>query len=156
MLQCGTTLPDEARPMKLWCSGCIAITLLLLMSGCSDELKPTLALDASAEAVPDLTGDYLVAGIDPFGTEYGGQLTIRAAEIPGSYSLQWIITGSIQEGTGVIQGNQFLVNWNSIEEFGGGVTGTTTYTVTVQGELYGIRIIDGHVGEGTEYAFPSE
>jgi hypothetical protein len=142
--------------MKSWVYIFLVFLLLLLSSGCSDEINPTLAPDASSDAVPELAGDYLVVGIDPLGTEYGGLLSIRGGENPGSFSLQWLISGSIQRGTGLLQGNQLLVSWYSIEEFGGGVSGTTTYTITMKGELYGIRTVDGHTGEGTEYAFPNE
>ena len=129
---------------------------LLLLSACSRGTPAPLAPDAPADAVPDLVGEYAVNGFDPLGTEYGGRLTITAADTPGTYHMQWIITGSIQVGVATLQGNQLLVEWRTTDDFSGGSQGTATYTVTVNGELYGTRTVEGHSETGTETAYPNK
>lgn len=133
----------------------IALIMLLSLSACSGKEKGVLGPDASPEAVPDLAGSYVVNGFDPLGTEYSGHLTIWAGDEAGSYRLQWIIVGSIQEGSGKVEGNQLIVNWHSIQGFAGESRGTAIYTITVNGELYGERAVEGYEPRGTETAFPN-
>jgi hypothetical protein len=112
--------------------------------------------DASPEALPTIVGSYSVNGFDPLGTEYGGNLTIAPGDAAGQYRMQWIITGSIQEGLGRIDGNQLFVEWRTVEGMGPGARGVTTYTVTTLGELYGLRHVDGQSKLGRENAFPND
>jgi len=72
--------------------------------------------DAQPDAVPDIVGSYSVNGEDPIGTEYGGNLTIKPGASPTEYLLQWIVTGSIQEGSGRLDGNKLRVEWRTVEE----------------------------------------
>ena len=134
----------------------IAIILLLLIFGCTARNKPSeMAPDADTTNIPDLTGTYVVNGVDPIGDEYGGHLTITVDEEPGTYRLQWIVTGGIQEGYGVVKGNQLLVEWQSIE----GATparGTAKFTITESGQLYGTRTSESLQGEGQEQAYPNQ
>ena len=133
---------------------CLCISLC---AACSRQDDAQLAPDAPAGHVPDLAGAYIVNGIDPLGSEYSGHLTITEGEMAGSYHMQWIITGSIQEGTATLEGNQLNVEWHSLADSAAGeVSGLSTYTITVNGELYGTRTITGHPGEGTETAFPNQ
>jgi hypothetical protein len=137
----------------------LLVTLLValaLLSGCSDDGEGEIkGADAALGAVPALAASYSVNGVDPQGTEYSGNLQVRTGDTPGTYALQWIITGSIQEGFGQVQGNQLLVRWRTSDGIDLGVTGLTTYTITTAGELYGPRTVDGVARKGEEKAFPN-
>ena len=95
-----------------------------------------------------------VNGEDPIGTEYGGNLTIKPGASPTDYLLQWIVTGSIQEGRGKLDGNKLRVEWRTVEGIKPS-SGVTTYTVTMKRELYGDRAVNGLPKVGTERAFPN-
>ena len=133
----------------------LLLLFALLITACSGRGDGSLSPDAPAEAVPLLAGGYVVNGFDPLGTEYSGVLTIFSTDVPGEYTLQWIIVGSIQEGRGSLEGNKLQVDWYSLANFDDKVHGTAIYTVTVNGELYGTRTVDGHSGVGTETAYPN-
>lgn len=89
----------------------IALLLTLaLLSACSSQEKGKIqGADAAPAALPTLATSYSVNGVDPRGTDYGGNLQVRPGAAPGTYALQWIITGSIQEGFGQVR-NQLLVH----------------------------------------------
>jgi hypothetical protein len=70
--------------------------------------------------------------------------------------MQWIIVGGIQEGLGVLKGNQIFVEWQTLESANDFTQGTAVYTITVTGQLDGIRFVDGIEGAGTEQAFPNQ
>ncbi len=134
----------------------VVLIALVLASGCSGRDKgQIIGADADPSAVPPLAAAYSVNGVDPMGTEYGGNLQVRPGDTPGTYALQWIITGSIQEGFGRLEGNQLLVRWRTVEGLRIGATGLTTYTITTEGELYGPRTVDGATRAGEEKAFPN-
>ena len=130
--------------------------LLATLTACTmRERAQTQAPDAPVDAAPTLAASYSVNGFDPQGTEYGGNLTIRPGDLEGQYYLQWIVTGSIQQGTGALSGNQLLVRWRTVEGIGPGASGVATYTITTKGELYGPRLAAGLAGVGREMAFPN-
>jgi hypothetical protein len=129
------------------------ITLVLV--GCSKE-ESQIGPDAPPDAVPDLVGTYVLNGTDHLGNKYGGHLTISAGDKPGEYRLQWIIIESIQEGTGILEGNQLNAQWLNIDDQNQPYGGTVSYTVTVNGELYGTRRVAGRGGEGLETAYPNQ
>ncbi len=135
----------------------LLLSVMFLMA-CSarDGSKPT-APDASPDSLPDLIGTYVVNGFDPLGTEYGGHLTILPGdtETETEYKLQWIIVGSIQEGAGVLKGNQLIVEWHSIDGMIE-TQGSAVLTVTQAGELYGSKTVESLDGEGSEIAFPND
>ena len=85
----------------------LAILLLITMFlyGCT-ESKGQLGSDAPLDSVPDLVGTYVLNGTDHLGNDYGGHLTILSGDNPGEYKMQWIIIESIQEGIGILEGNQ--------------------------------------------------
>ena len=137
------------------------LTLLLLtfalvigIAACTRRMGGPLAEDASLDQVPSILGEFALNGFDPQGNEYGGRLTITQAN-EGEYHLQWLISDSIQEGTGLLTGNQLTVHWKTVESFPVQLTGAAKYTVTVAGELYGTKTVDGEMGEGAETAYPN-
>jgi hypothetical protein len=100
-----------------------------------------------------ITGIYVVNGVDPSGVEYSGTVTIgRSSE--GGYDIEWIVTGSIQTGTGTLVGDRFDVVWRTITSPRGDSAGTATYTVGADGVLRGTRTVDGVADSGTEEIFP--
>jgi hypothetical protein len=128
----------------------ITIILLIFISACTVRDKPgEMVPDADPTNIPDLVGTYVVNGVDPIGDEYGGHLTITAGDETGTFNLQWIVTGGIQEGFGMVKCNQFLIEGATPAQ------GTVTYTITETGQLYGTRTSDNLVGEGEEQAYPN-
>ncbi len=135
----------------------VTCLFVLTLSACTMRERAQIkGKDASPDALPTIVGSYSVNGFDPLGTEYGGNLTVAPAGGEDQYSLQWIITGSIQEGDGQIEGNKLMVQWRTIEGSGPGASGVTTYTITTEGELYGPRQVEGQAKLGRENAFPNE
>ncbi len=135
----------------------IALALLaIILSSCSGREPASLAPDAPADNVPDIAGDYALNGVDFFGQDYGGRLAIRPGDAPGQYTLNWIITGYIQEGIGTLEGNQLTVEWRTISGPLPDLHGTATYTVTVNGELYGTRQAEGFEQVEIETAYPNK
>lgn len=128
----------------------------LLLAACGSNDPAPLGADAPADQVPDIVGEYALNATDSTGEQYGGTLIITAGAKPGEYRLQWIISGGIHEGTGTLAGNQLTVAWQSLD-VGTNVSlsGSASYTVTVNGELYGTRSIDGMQEPGIETAYPN-
>lgn len=133
----------------------ITLTIFLALGLAACRGKGEAGPIAPPDAVPEIIGSYSVNGFDPLGTEYGGNLTVTAGETADTYNLQWIVTGSVQEGNGRLEGNTLHVEWRSVSSAAGQTHGTGTYKVTVNGELVGTRLVEGHPGEGTETAFPN-
>lgn len=134
----------------------LTFTIFLALNLAACRGKGKVGPDAPPDDVPEIIGSYSVNGFDPLGAEYGGNLTITAGDTADTYNLQWIVTGSIQEGNGRLEGNTLHVEWTTVSSAAGQSHGTATYTITVNGELYGTRTVEGHDGEGTETAFPNE
>jgi hypothetical protein len=133
------------------------LSIVLLLAACtarSATKGKITGADAQPGAVPNIVGSYSVNGLDPLGTEYGGNLTIKPGASPAEYLLQWIVTGSIQEGSGRLNGNTLRVEWRTVEGIKPS-SGVTTYTVTTKRELYGDRVVIGLPKVGTERAFPN-
>jgi hypothetical protein len=134
----------------------VVVLVLLTLSACGEDEGSNLAPDAALGSVPDLLGSYVVNGSDPLGTEYGGHLTITEGSGLNRYQLQWIITGSIQEGSASLDGNRLVVEWSTVDGLDRDAQGTAEYTVTEAGELYGTRTVVGSDDVGTEEAFPNQ
>ena len=132
----------------------ITILLTISLTACGRE-EGAVGEPAPPDAVPEIIGSYSVNGFDPLGTEYGGNLTITAGDKADTYQMQWIVTGSIQEGNGRLEGNTLQVEWQAVSSISEQSHGTATYTITVNGELVGSRFVEGHSGEGTETAYPN-
>jgi hypothetical protein len=123
----------------------IALILAFLVGACA---IPEEGFDGSLE------GDYYINGIDPQGVEYSGLLTVARTDQPDTYDMQWIITGSVQRGSGRVEGSRLIANWDAIEGYDIASFGTASYTITDEGELIGERTVSGQDGSGTEEAFP--
>ncbi len=134
----------------------LVFVFTLLLSACSGRKPAEVGADAPSDNVPNIVGEYAVNGFDPMDQEYGGRLSITEGENPGEYKLQWIVTGGIQEGVGILEGNKLTVTWKTLAGSNETAAGTAVYTVTVNGELYGTRMVDGGGGEGTETAYPNQ
>ena len=144
------------RPLSR-CTSLALLSIVLLLAACtarSATKGKITGADAQPGAVPNIVGSYSVNGLDPLGTEYGGNLTIKPGASPAEYLLQWIVTGSIQEGSGKLDGNKLRVEWRTVEGIKPS-SGVTTYTVTTKRELYGDRAVSGLPKVGTEKAFPN-
>jgi hypothetical protein len=129
--------------------------LFLVVSACSaGKINGELAADAPPDRVPPITGEFAVNGIDPIGTEYGGKLIITPGTQAGTYHLQWILTGNVQQGVGILTGNTLQVKWQTVADQKAQSGGSATYVITERGELHGTRTIDGFTGQGNEQAFP--
>jgi hypothetical protein len=134
----------------------IVVLVALMLASCSRGRGQIVGADASPGAVPYLAGNYVLNGLDPGGNEYGGVLTILPGEGAGHYRLQWVVTGSIQEGTGTLDGNRLRLEWrSSAADPTRRTAGRGEYTVTTLRELYGARSVDGADGEAAEKAFPN-
>lgn len=126
----------------------LAVALALALAGCFVVPGSTL------EDRPGIAGTYVVNGVDPVGIEYSGTVVIEATEAPDTFTINWVITGAILEGTGVLEGDTFTVEWATVESPRGPSRGTAVYTVEADGRLTGTRTIDGVDGTGTEEIFP--
>ncbi|GAB4531714.1 MAG: hypothetical protein Fur0018_19870 [Anaerolineales bacterium] len=129
----------------------LAAWLLTGCAGMSNKPAP-LAEPADPQALPALEGDYAINGTDMTDAAYGGTLHIDPGIAPHTYSLTWLLTESIQEGGGHTEGNQLIARWQSQD---GSLSGTVTYTITIAGQLDGIRTIDGVSGESRERGYPN-
>lgn len=134
----------------------ITLILSLSLSACGKEGELEIGPPAPLDAVPDIVGEYAVNGFDPLGTEYSGRLSIFSGETADTYTFQWIIVGSIQEGNGRLDGNVLHVDWRQVEGAATNTQGTTTYTVSDNGVLDGTRLVEGYSKEGTETAYPNQ
>lgn len=102
---------------------------------------------------PGIAGTYVVNGVDPIDVEYSGTVTI--VERSGSdYDMEWIITGTIQRGTGQLVGDRLTVEWDTVVSARGESSGTAEYIVGDDGVLRGTRTVDGVDESGTEEIYP--
>ena len=119
-----------------------------------------LALQACAFVDNDTTADrsvegtYYVNGVDPGGAEYGGQLIITRTGT-NQYTMDWIITGSIQTGSGRLNGEVLEAEWSTVEGLRES-SGTARYEIEEDGSLLGERYEDRFEEAGFEEAFPVE
>jgi len=139
---------------KLFTLITLLLLMILLLAGCRNK-GVIQGQPADPKNIPDLVGIYAVNGVDPAGENYGGTLTIKPGDEPGSYRLQWIVTGAIQEGEARIEGNQLKGRWWTLEGISQ-AQGDIVYTITTLGELDGARSVDGFDRTGWEKAFPND
>jgi len=108
----------------------------------------------SLEDGAGIVGIYVVNGVDPNDVEYSGTITISPADGPDEYLMQWIVTGTIQAGVGVLVGDRLSVEWETVTSARGTSSGTAEYVVGDDGVLRGTRRVDGVDEAGTEEIFP--
>jgi predicted small lipoprotein YifL len=133
----------------------LLLLLALTVTACGRKPPAPLGADAPADHVPEIIGAYALNAEDATHERYGGSLFITTGSQPGEYNLQWLVSGDIQEGVGTLEGNQLTFTWKSVEGTDQHLTGYGVYTVTVNGELYGERFVDGVDQPGTESAYPN-
>ncbi|MFW2334434.1 hypothetical protein [Ilumatobacter sp.] len=108
----------------------------------------------SLEDGAGIAGTYVVNGVDPNDVEYSGTVTITPAATVDEYDVQWIVTGTIQSGVGVLTGDRLTVEWETVTSARGISSGTAEYVVGDDGVLRGTRSVDGVDEPGTEEIFP--
>lgn len=134
----------------------LLMALALMLTACFPRRTPApLGADAPADNVPSIIGEYALNAEDATRERYGGSLFITAGSQPNEYNLQWLVSGDIQQGVGTLEGNQLTFTWQSVEGTDQYLSGYGMYTVTVNGELYGERYIDGVTKPGQETAYPN-
>jgi hypothetical protein len=136
----------------------LSLLLLLIavsLTACGRKPPAPLGADAPVDNVPSIIGSFALNANDPTGEQYGGTLSIFAGDAPNEYKLQWLVSGGIQEGTGTLEGNQLTFTWHSTSGTDQDVSGEGVYTVTINGELYGTRSINGVEQPGVESAYPN-
>lgn len=109
-------------------------------------------LPAGRDSDEGIAGTYVVNGIDPTGLEYSGTLVISEAG-GNEYTLEWIVTGSIARGRGVLAGSELAVDWESVAA-ADLRTGTAFYVIQPDGRMIGSRTVDGVDEAGSEEVFP--
>ncbi|MGI9596181.1 MAG: hypothetical protein ACR2QK_08475 [Acidimicrobiales bacterium] len=102
----------------------------------------------------DLPGIYTVNGIDPIGTEYSGTIVIKATDTADRFDVEWIVTGAIQVGIGVRDGDRLVVTWTEVTSATDDGTGPITYAIQADGKLVGTWYADGFDVPGSERVFP--
>ena len=110
--------------------------------------------DAQPGSIGNLVGGYVLNGIDSHGKEYTGRLDITGGPFSNTYELHWIVTEAFQEGTGTLNGNVLEIEWETSDQAALAVAGTARFTVTVDGELHGLKMVNGDDGEWRETAYP--
>jgi hypothetical protein len=116
----------------------------------------TSACFPTAELSQDgVYGSYVVNGLDPIGTEYTGRVTIsRGADI-NDVIMEWVITGAIIHGEGVIAGDTMEIRWETVNDPGGTISsGTASYEILDDGRLTGTITVDGFDQLGSETIYP--
>jgi hypothetical protein len=97
-------------------------------------------------------GRWLVNGVDPFGVEYSGSLSITSSG--EEYALDWIITGALVSGTGERVGDELHVQWRRAagETV---VVGTAEYNLDDAGDLVGTVRVSAIPESGHESGEPA-
>jgi len=133
-----------------WAAGIVAFLLMLYFFALPG------ALPADEDRTGGLPGTYTVNGTDPNGGEYSGTVVIKAADgSPGTFEMEWIITGALQQGSGVRTGSELAVTW--VSNTSGDdreIRGTGTYVIGDDGRLTGTWQVEGGTGTGSEEIVP--
>ncbi len=131
----------------------VVLAVVMLTTACSrGSEEGGLGPPADPTNLPDITGSHYVAGVDPLHAEYGGRVLITRND-DGTYDFKWVVSGSMQEGTGTIDGNTVEVRWRLVQPESDRA-GTASYVITEDGGLEGTRAVDGYDEPGTEEIFP--
>jgi len=114
----------------------IGIILFVLVFAWFTAPNPKSTADSSDPFV----GRWLVNGVDPFGVEYSGSLSITA--VADGYTLDWIITGALVSGSGRRDGNLLSAEWTRTVAQDT-IVGNATYRIDTDGNIVGdVRVAD--------------
>lgn len=145
-----------------WLVGLAAFLVFLYVTALPGDLP------VGREAEGGLLGVYTVNGVDDTGAEYSGTMTIADVDASdGRYDVEWIITGAIQRGTGVVEGDRFVTDWEVVASADDTIAGRTVYELDADGApVRGERtLVDagggglptpGVVGAATETVFSEQ
>lgn len=130
----------------------LSAVLLIVTAACAFPEQGT-------DSMNRIDGTYYVNGTDSRGIEYGGRLEITPETDPNRYTMQWIITGSVQIGTAARDGDTLEAEWSTVDglvnrDDSDHSNGTVTYSIEDDGTLHGIRTTVGQSETGEEEAFP--
>ena len=131
----------------LWAVGIVAF--LVMVYACA--LPGDLAVGRDDDT--GLPGIYTVNGVDPVGTEYSGTIVIRATDRNDRFEVEWIVTGAIQTGIGIRDGDGLTVEWSEVNNATGDGTGPIAYEIMSNGELLGTWRAAGFDEPGVERVF---
>lgn len=138
-----------ARSRK-WLVGSLSvIAFLVMLYACA--LPGDLAVGRDDGGLP---GVYAVNGVDPTGQEYSGTIVIKSTDSVDRFAVEWIVTGSIQLGVGVLAGDRLTVDWSEVNNATGQGTGTIVYEIMDDGTMSGTWRAAGFDEPGTEQVFP--
>lgn len=145
-----------------WVLGLAAFLVFLYVTALPGDLP------VGRESEGGLLGVYTVNGVDDTGAEYSGTMTI-ADEDPGDgrYDIEWVITGAIQRGTGMIDGGRLVTEWEVVASADATISGRTVYELDADGApVRGERTLTdaadgglptpGVVGAATETVFSEQ
>jgi hypothetical protein len=122
-----------------------------------EEYSGTLIIIDGADAITSDLGTSDL-GTSDLGTSDLGTSDLGSADSgSGSGSrvtLEWIVTGAVHEGVGIVEGDQLTVEWRTVSSGAGDGEGTATYRIQSDGSLVGSRLIDGVDTPATEEIFP--
>lgn len=123
-----------------WAIGIIGFVLILAWFTAPNPI------DSGSDSDP-FVGRWLINGVDPFGVEYSGSLSITPSG--DEYALEWIITGALVSGTGERAGDELRAGWRRTA---GDVVvdGTAEYRIDEPGILRGTVNIPGAPESGHE------
>ena len=73
--------------------------VVILLVAASSARPPVRAARRQHRGREGIVGTYTVNGVDPDDIEYSGTVTIVAADAADAYVVEWIVTGTIQQGS---------------------------------------------------------
>ncbi|MFV0526683.1 MAG: hypothetical protein ACK5RL_19540 [Acidimicrobiales bacterium] len=132
----------------IWVVGIVAFLVMLYSCALPGDLA------VGRDDPSGLSGVYTVNGLDPVGTEYSGTITIRDTDTADVYDVEWIVTGAIQHGRGVVTGDRMAVTWDEVNNATGRGTSDTEYVIAPDGSMTGTWVAAGFDQPGTEEVFP--
>ena len=133
----------QLRPPSVPVRWAIGIILFVLIFAWFTAPNP---IDNGIDGDPFI-GRWLVNGVDPFGAEYSGSLSISSSE--GEYALEWIITGALVSGTAERVGAELQADWRRTAG-DDVIVGTAEYQIDDAGTLLGTVRVPGIPESGHE------
>ncbi len=108
-------------------------------------------MDTGSASDP-FVGRWLVNGVDPFGVEYSGSLSITSSG--EQYALEWIVTGALVSGTAERAGDELYAEWRRAAG-DTVIAGTAEYRIDDAGTLLGTIRVPGTSENGRESGEPA-